>query len=477
MTNVLQWGGRFTSAPDCELLAFGSSLEEDLILAPYDVRCSQAHVTALFEGGIISEARAGALRAALAQVSSEVKSGEFVEFARSSGAEDVHGAIDARVRELCPNGEGEWLHAGRSRNDQVATTLLLYARERASDGCTLSATIVREFVNQAKHELDAKTLLCATTHWQPAQPVLLAFWLCAAAQPFLRSMRRFASADQESGARSPLGCGAVAGSSLPLNREASAKELGFAAPSRNAMDAIGTRDGVLDVAHAYVRAVVDASRVAGELVIWSTPQFGYARLGDASSTGSSLMPQKRNPDPFELVRASAAEVNGSYSAALSTLRGLPLSYHRDLQITKKLAIAAIERGLAALKAFARAISDVTFDRERLNAHASDGYAVATDLADALILGGVSAREAHRRVGEAVAAAESGGRQLGEADLSALGAYAPLDALGSVQAKRTAGSTNPEEVRRAIDASEEEMQRFDRACPERAASAAQPKGSA
>jgi argininosuccinate lyase len=458
---ALQWGGRFAAVPDAELLAFGSSLEEDLVLAPYDVRCSGAHVTALLKGGVIPEAIAGALRDALAQIANEIESGEFTAFARASNAEDVHGAIDARVRALCPNGAGDWLHAGRSRNDQVATTLLLYARERACEGRTLSSAIVRDLVEKAKRELDAQTLLCATTHWQPAQPVLLAFWLCAAAEPFLRSASRFTRIEAETRASSPLGSGAAAGSTLPLDRNASAKELGFAAPSRNAMDAIGSRDAALDVAHAYDRAVVDASRIAGELVIWSAPQFGYARLGDASSTGSSLMPQKRNPDPFELVRASAAEVNGSYSAALSTLCGLPLSYHRDLQITKKLAIATIERGLAALKAFARALADVTFDRHRMNAHAADGYAVATDIADALILNGVSAREAHRQVGEIVANAERGGRAISEADLAALGVRAPLDALSSVQAKKTVGSANPEEVRKTIDAVEDEMRRFDK----------------
>lgn len=456
MTEALQWGGRFASAPDPMLITFGSSLEEDLTLAAHDVRCSQAHVAALSSGGIISAAVANALRDALVQVLQEIESDRFAQLARASGAEDVHGAIDARVRALCPNGEGEWLHAGRSRNDQVATTLMLYARGRASDGRSAALAVSREIARRAREELAARTLLCATTHWQPAQPVLLAFWLCAGAQPFVRAARRFAQVEEETTASSPLGSGAVAGSTLPIDRVTSAKKLGFRAPSRNAMDAIGTRDTALDVAHAYVRAVVDASRIAGELVIWSTPQFGYACLGDASSTGSSLMPQKRNPDPFELVRASAAEVNGSYGAALSTLCGLPLSYHRDLQITKKLAVATIERSLAALRAFARALSDVRFDRERMNAHAVDGYAVATDLADALILKGVSARQAHQDVGGAVARAEHEGRALSEADLAALGIDAPLDALRSVQAKKTMGSTNPDEVRKMIDDLDDEI---------------------
>ncbi len=457
----LQWGGRFAHHPDASLLAFGSSLEDDLVLAPFDVACSRAHVAALEGGKIVDERVASALRETLQRVGDEIESGAFDEVARATGAEDVHGAIDARVRALCA--EGESLHAGRSRNDQVATTLLLYARERAEEGEAVSRTIVRELLARAKDELAAQTLLGAMTHWQPAQPVLLSFWLVAAAEPFVRAMRRFADARAECARSCPLGSGAVAGSTLPLDREAAARVLGFSAPSRNAMDAVGTRDGALDVAHAFVRAVTDASRVASELVIWCTPAFGYARLGDASSTGSSLMPQKRNPDPFELVRGSAAELAGAYAGALASRGGLALSYHRDLQQTKRLAMSAIERGLAALHAFSRALADVQFARGPMNAHAADGYAVATDVADALILRGLSARRAHALVGAAVAHAEREGRDLAASDLvlaareCGLEALeAPLDAGSSVRAKRTSGSTNPSEVARTIADLEAEL---------------------
>lgn len=398
---------------------------------------------------IVDAAKEAALRAALARVAVEIESGEFARFAKESGAEDIHGAIDARVRDLCPNGEGEWLHAGRSRNDQVATTLLLYAQARAEGGEAAALEIARELTGRANEELRAETLLCATTHWQPAQPVLLAFWLVAAAEPFVRSAKRFAAAAEATRESCPLGSAAVAGSTLPLDREVAAQELGFAAPSRNALDSVGNRDAALDVAHAFVRSVVDASRIAAELVVWCTPAFGYARLGDAASTGSSLMPQKRNPDPFELVRATAAELTGSYAGALATLCGLPVSYHRDLQQTKRLAIVTIERGIGALRAFARALADVRFDRERMNAHAADGYAVATDIADALILGGASARLAHEIVGRAVAKAESEHRPLSGTDLAELGVTAPLDAIASVKAKRTTGSTNPSEVLKSL----------------------------
>ncbi|MGH7737979.1 MAG: argininosuccinate lyase [Candidatus Tyrphobacter sp.] len=459
----LQWGGRFSRPPDAALIAFGSSLEEDLVLTPFDVRCSIAHVAALEGGGVVGAAIAGALRDALHRIESEIAQGTFEPWARASGAEDIHGAIDARVRELCPNGEGEFLHAGRSRNDQVATTLALYARDRAARGAGIARQIAAALLARAKEELNAQTAIAATTHWQPAQPVLLAFWIVAGAELFVRAVRRFTSAGEEASRSCALGSAAVAGTTLPLDRAAAARELGFAGPSRNAMDAIGTRDAALDVAHAYARAIADASRVAGEIVLWCTPAIGYARLGDASSTGSSLMPQKRNPDPFELVRANAAEVCGAYASAVVTLQGLPLSYHRDLQVCKALAIAAIESGEAVLRAFARSLDDVQFDREAMNARASEGYTVATDVADALVLAGISARRAHDLVGAAVAAAEDERRPLRAEDLDALASRAsiepfdaPLDAAASIRAKRTVGSTNPSEVEAAIVAIEREL---------------------
>ncbi len=455
MTKSLQWGGRFSAAPDAALLAFGSSLEDDLVLAPFDVQTSMAHVDALAGGKIIDAATAKALHGALKKVAAEIDAGTFPELARSSGAEDVHGAIDARVRELEPQA-GALLHAGRSRNDQVATTLALYAHDRALQGAQRSRSIARHLLARASEELNAQTLLAATTHMQPAQPVLLAFWLAAAAEPFARAARRFTTAAEFAKSSCPLGSGAVAGSTLPLDRIAACKRLGFDHPSRNAMDAIGTRDAVLDVAQACARALTDASRVSAEIVLWASPGYGYVRLGDASSTGSSLMPQKRNPDVFELVRGCASEVAGAYFGALTSTVGMPLSYHRDLQETKRLAIAACERTLAALDAFERALRDTAFVREAMTARAGDGYTVATDLADALIAAGVSARDAHALVGSVVRAAEDAGRALDARDLDALAkeaglkaVHAPLDPAASVAAKATSGSTSPDAVRAGL----------------------------
>lgn len=446
MTGVLQWGGRFGVPPDRALLAFGSSLEEDLILAPFDVRCSQAHVAALAGGGIIDAAQAGELHGALQTVAEEIASGTFDVWARALDAEDVHGAIDARVRELAPSA-GEVLHSGRSRNDQVATTLLLYCADRADRGKRAVARIASLLAGYAGAELEAGTLLAATTHWQPAQPVLLAFWLCAAAEPFVRDAKRFAQVRAAALESCPLGSAAVAGSSLPLDRAASASALGFGAPSRNAMDAIGNRDAALDAAHAFVRSVLNASRVCEELVIWCTPNFGYARLGDEASTGSSLMPQKRNPDPFELVRAISAEVIGRYAGALAATSGIALSYHRDLQICKRAVIGAIEESAAALEAFALALEHVQFNRGRMTALAGEGYTVATDVADALIASGSTARQAHARVGAEILASERDG-------------HAPdwPDARASIEGKKTAGSTQPQAIKSALEALQTEIAR-------------------
>lgn len=438
MSSTLQWGGRFTEPPDARLLRFGSSLEEDLVLAPFDAACSLAHVAALEGGGIIPAPMAQQLRTALKTVAAEIEGGTFAAFARSSGAEDVHGAIDARVRELAPDA-GEWLHAGRSRNDQVATTLLLYAADRAFKGEKACASAAQALHANAVIELDAGTMLAGTTHWQPAQPVLLAFWLCAAALPFVRAGRRLAAARAQAMSECPLGSAALAGSSLPLDRAAASASLGFAQPSLNAMDAIGDRDAAFDTAHAFVRALLAASRISEEIVIWCTPAFGYLKLGDAASTGSSLMPQKRNPDPFEIVRGLSAESIGRYSGALASTSGIALSYHRDLQIAKRAVIDVVETGLAAMEAFAAALAHVHFNRERMNERAGEDYTVATDVADALIRQGSSARSAHEQVGRAITAHERGEGSL-------------LDwpgALQSVREKRTAGSTNPEAVRASL----------------------------
>lgn len=458
----LQWGGRFAAAPDGALLAFGSSLNEDLILAPFDIRCSLAHVDALLGGGLLSEVEAAMLERALNAVSTEIAEGTFADLARNMQAEDIHGAIDQRVRELAGD-VGERLHAGRSRNDQVATTLLLYVRDRASILLRQSLDLAAVFAARATVELEAETVLAGCTHRQPAQPVLLAFVLAAWAEPFVRAARRFSGVGRAAAQSCPLGSAALAGSTLPLDRTASAAALRFAAPSRNALDSIGNRDGALDLTYACVRTVIDASRIAEELTAWAMPAFGYVALGDAASTGSSLMPQKRNPDPFELVRAHASSLVGRQAGALATLCGLAPSYQRDLQETKAVTIAIVEQTVSVIDAFSRAFKAVTFDRESMRSKAGDGYTVATDIADALIAAGAPARVAHALVGEAVARAEAEERSLNADDLARLARErglanieAPLDPEASIRAKKTAGSTSPVQVRQQIASVEEDL---------------------
>ncbi len=453
---ALQWGGRFAVAPDAALIAFGSSLEDDLVLAPFDVRCSRAHVTALEGGGLLTGVAAGELHAALDVIADEIADGTLIAFARAGTFEDIHGAIDARVRELAPEA-GASLHAGRSRNDQVATTLLLYARDRAVKGAQLALAIAAALEERALGALEDGTLLAATTHWQPAQPVSLAFWLDAAAQGFVRAASRFARVASDAARFCPLGSSALAGSSLPLDRVAAARELGFGEPSRNALDTVGDRDVALDLLHAAARAVVAASRPSEEFVLWTTPAFGYARLGDAAATGSSLMPQKKNPDPFELVRAAAARTLGTYAGALASTSGIGLSYHRDLQETKAQIVHGTEHALAALDAFARAFTHLHFNADAMEARAAEGYTVATDLADAMIARGATAREAHAAVGERVLLAERQGRALDDGDIEAIGvAEAPLDGAASIRAKRTSGSPNPDMVAISIASTQREI---------------------
>jgi argininosuccinate lyase len=426
------------------------------------VVCSLAHVEALLGGGIITHDDAQRLTGALQAVANEVESGAFAANALATGAEDVHGAIDARVRELAGT-TGELLHAGRSRNDQVATTVLLYARDRARRGAEIARTIAASMLRRATQESHAGTILAGCTHRQPAQPVLLAFVLNAWAEPFVRAAHRFAEVERNARASCPLGSAALAGSTLPLDRVSAAAALGFERPSRNAMDAISNRDALLDLAHAYVRASVDASRICEELIAWSAPAYGYVRLDDSASTGSSLMPQKRNPDPFELVRARAAALTGAYAGALATLCGLAPSYQRDLQETKASAIAIVERAYPALTAFEVAFAATSFERAAMAAAAEAGFTTATDVADALILHGATARAAHAQVGAAVTRAEREGRSLHAGDFTAFATErgvgvvdAPFSARASVAAKRTEGSTSRVEVERQIESLEAEL---------------------
>ena len=463
------WGGRFAAGPDRKLLTFSSSFDDDRALADADVRGSLAHVETLFAAGLLSRDEAAALEAALQTVALELRGGKHDD----QIVEDIHSVVEARVTELAGAAGGGKLHTGRSRNDQVATDIALFARDALAGLCDETAALSGDILDRAQDELSAGTLLIGTTHWQPAQPILLAFWLHAAAVGSVRQARRL-RATCASIARCPLGASALAGSSLALDRTLAARRLGFAdGPTENALDTVGDRDGLLDTLYACAALSTYLSRLSAELIIWCSPLVGFATLGDAVARGSSLMPQKRNPDIFELVRAKAATVAGYLSAALSQIHGLGLSYHSDLQESKRMLILGVKETSAMLGAFRTAFVALRFDRARCDAAARDPLASATEAADLLVRAGIPFRRAHQLVGERVRLAEIDGRALDPSDVAACVARArgesadvrdvpagfSLDAVSCVRAKWTAGSTNPVLLAGAIRATQDELREF------------------
>ena len=441
--SALLWGGRFSSGPDTNLIDFTSSFAEDAAIAPFDITASRAHVRALLRAGLLSAGEEATLDKALRVVGGEIESRTF---APPGQCEDIHSAIEARVCEIAGTAVGEKMHAGRSRNDQVATAIVLYARAQLDAIACDALGLTDDLLNAAGRELEAKTLIAGTTHGQTAQPILLAFWLHAAAVGIARQVRRLRDARRNLD-RCPLGAGAIAGSSLAIDRHLTAAELGFGAgPTENALDTVGDRDMALESLFACAALLVHLSRIAGEIIAWYSPLAGLCTLDDSAATGSSAMPQKKNPDVFELMRAKAANVGGSLGAVLAQLKGLPLSYHRDLQEAKRALVIGCGETHASVRAFRRAFAAVRFDRARCNASAQDTFACATDLAERMVQAGIAFRSAHRTVGERIKAAEAAGLPLCGDD------GAPLDPIASVNGKVTFGSTSPLLLATAIEAS-------------------------
>ncbi len=386
------WSGRLDGALDPDVLAFSSSLPVDRRLLRYDVAASQAHVRMLGHQGILAPADATAIVEALAEV--------VVDDGASD--EDVHSLIERRLVERL--GEtGRRVHAGRSRNDQVATAFRLWCRDAASalvGGVgELQATLV------AVAEADGALLLPGFTHLQRAQPVTLGHHLAAHAVALERDAGRLRHAFEAAGT-SALGAGALAGSSLPLDPELVARDLGLPASFANSLDAVADRDFALDLVYAATVAFVHLSRMGEELVLWTSQELGWAELADSVATGSSMMPQKKNPDVAELVRGRAGVAIGRLVSLLAMLKGLPLAYNRDLQEDKEPVFAQVDALAGALRALALAYRSLTFDPARMRAAADDGLTVATDVAEAMVREGVPFREAHHRVATRIA---EGGR--------------------------------------------------------------------
>jgi argininosuccinate lyase len=442
------WHGRFAEEPADELLAFTSSLDFDRRLAGDDIEGSRAHVEMLGRVGLLSGAEVGAITTALDAVEKELAEGTFA-FVPTD--EDIHTAIERRVTDLA-GPAGAKLHTGRSRNDQVALDLRLFLRREGRAVAAGAHELQGALVRRATDAGDA--YLPGYTHLQRAQPVLLAHHLLAHFWAFGRDVDRWRDALDRADV-SPLGAGALAGSSLPLDPDDVARELGFARRFENSLDAVSDRDFVAEALFVAAMTQSHLSRLGEEIVLWASEEFGFVRLADAYSTGSSMLPQKKNPDIAELARGGAGRVIGDLTGLLATLKGLPLAYNRDLQGDKEPLFDALDTCTGALSAVTGLVGSLQFVPERMQAAADDAASAATDLAELLVRQGVPFRDAHQAIGELV-------RQAAERDIALeelvmtdprLGpdALALLEPGEAVRRRTTPGGAGPEPVRRQLAA--------------------------
>jgi argininosuccinate lyase len=439
------WGGRFSASPADAFERLNASIPFDIRLAPYDVRGSIAHATMLGERGIVSPEESEELVRGLEAVLAEVEAGEF---SWSLEDEDVHTAVERRLREIVGDVALK-LHTGRSRNDQVALDLHLFARDAAEEirGGVLAAMGALVEVAEAHRDL----ILPGYTHTQRAQPLLLAHHLLAHFEAFKRDLRRLEAAEEAANV-SPLGAAALGGTPHAVDPASTAAKLGME-PFSNSLDAISERDFVLDLLYACAVLGVHLSRLGEEWVLWTSSEFGFAELDDAYSSGSSIMPQKKNPDAYELLRGKAGRLIGDLNAVLITLKGLPLGYSKDLQEDKEPLFDAVDAVLLMLAVLPEMLRTARFEGGRM-AQVAGGFALATELADFLAARGVPFREAHRAVGRLVRRCEELGMSLEEVPGEELAAAHPelaelprelLTPEGSVANKRSPGSTSPESV--------------------------------
>ena len=466
------WGGRFSEETDTRVADFTRSVEVDAALAADDIAGSIAHVHGLGRAGILADDEVVALVDGLRALGEDVAAGRL---AWDPALEDVHMNLEAALAAKVGPVAGK-LHTGRSRNDQVATDLRLWTRRSidALDGALLD--FERALVGLA--ERDGAAILPGTTHIQPAQPVLLAHHLLAYVEMAERDRARLADARRRVNV-SPLGSGALAGAGYPLDRMAVADELGFDGVSANSMDAVADRDFVVETLSAIALGMIHLSRLAEEITWWSNPSFGFIHVADAFSTGSSIMPNKKNPDPAELVRGRAARVIGALTASLALLKGLPLAYQRDLQEDKAPLFDAVAVLEASLRVLAGLLETVAVDPARMLAAAQEGHTTATAVADALVRRGIPFRTAHHVVGSLVAQAEEAGLRLdaipdsmiglalgasGDPAAARLAAEAAIgDALrsaasieGALAACDVLGGTAPDRVRAALVAARQRL---------------------
>lgn len=402
------WGGRFASGPSPELTALSRSTHFDWRLAPYDLAGSRSHARVLHTAGLLSADDLAAMLEGIAALDGDVRSGAFTP---DPDDEDVHSALERGLMERLGPELGGRLRAGRSRNDQVATLFRAYLREHARIVARLVGELVRALADQAEAHLGAP--MPGRTHLQHAQPVLLSHHLLAHAWPLVRDLDRLREWDARVGAESPYGSGALAGSSLGLDPEAVAADLGFTGSTPNSIDGTSSRDFVAEFAFVAAQIGVDVSRLAEEVILWNTKEFGFVTLHDGYSTGSSIMPQKKNPDIAELARGKSGRLIGNLAGLLATLKALPLAYNRDLQEDKEPVFDSVDTLEVLLPAFTGMIATLTFHTDRMAELAPQGFALATDIAEWLVREGVPFRVAHEISGACVQACEQRGIELDE----------------------------------------------------------------
>ena len=448
------WGGRFAGGPADALAALSKSTHFDWRLAPYDIAGSRAHARVLHRAGLLDDEALAAMLAALQQLLDDVGSGAFTP---AQEDEDVHTALERGLIERAGADVGGRLRAGRSRNDQVATLFRMYLRDHARSVAALLLDVVDALVSQAQTHLGVA--MPGRTHLQHAQPVLLSHHLLAHAWALLRDVERFGDWDRRTDA-SPYDSGALAGSSLGLDPASVADDLGFSRPVENSIDGTASRDFVAEFAFVAAMSAVDISRIAEEVVLWATKEFSFVTLDDAFSTGSSIMPQKKNPDVAELARGKAGRLVGDLAGLMTTLKALPLAYNRDLQEDKEPVFDAVDTLELLLPAFAGMTATLTFHPERLESLAPQGFSLATDIAEWLVREGVPFRIAHEVAGECVQACEQRGIELwdlSDDDLAAIsehltpGVREVLSVPGSLASRNATGGTAPDRVAEQLEA--------------------------
>nr|WP_309139436.1 argininosuccinate lyase [Siccirubricoccus sp. G192] len=450
MSRNLQWGGRFTEGPSAIMRAINASIGFDRKLWRQDIQGSLAHAAMLRHVGIISAEDEAAIKSGLDSIAARIEAGEFPW---DEGLEDIHMNIEARLTEGIGEA-GKRLHTGRSRNDQVALDLRLWVRD-AIDGLTGQVEdVMRALVARAEEHAD--TVMPGFTHLQPAQPVTFGHHLLAYVEMLSRDRGRLLDCRARLN-ESPLGAAALAGTGFPIDRHRTAQALGFAGPTRNSLDSVASRDFAAEFLFACAMCGTHLSRFAEEVVIWTNPYFGFVKLSDAFTTGSSIMPQKRNPDAAELVRGKTGRMNGALVGLLTVMKGLALTYFKDMQEDKEGVFDAAESLTLCLAAMAGMVRDMRPDAARLKAAAGAGFSTATDLADWLVRElRMPFRDAHHVTGRLVAAAEARGCDLAGLPLAKMQAVEPritqavfgvLTVEASVASRTSYGGTAPENVRR------------------------------